>query len=122
MLVARDRGHLNKSSRRTTDGCTRKRNNDPRWPGTPAGETLRRYWLPINFSDEVKTDEPKVVRRLAEDLLLFRDEFGRVGLTEPVCPHRGTSLEYGWIEAGGIRCCYHGWVYDVNGRCIDQPG
>jgi phthalate 4,5-dioxygenase oxygenase subunit len=91
-------------------------------PGTPAGETLRRYWLPINFSDEVKTDEPKIVRRLAEDLLLFRDEFGRVGLTEPVCPHRGTSLEYGWIEAGGIRCCYHGWVYDVTGRCIEQPG
>ncbi len=91
-------------------------------PGTPAGETLRRYWLPINFSDEVKTDEPKIVRRLAEDLLLFRDEFGRVGLTEPVCPHRGTSLEYGWIEGGGIRCCYHGWVYDVTGRCIEQPG
>ena len=55
-------------------------------------------------------------------LLLFRDQYGRVGLTEPSCPHRGTSLEYGWIEAGGIRCCYHGWVFDVNGRCIEQPG
>ena len=53
-------------------------------PGTPAGETLRRYWLPVNFSDEVKTDEPKIVRWLGEDLLLFRDEFGRVGLTEPI--------------------------------------
>ena len=91
-------------------------------PGTPAGETLRRYWLPVLFSDEINSEQPKIVRRLAEDLLLFRDEFGRVGLTEPTCPHRGTSLEYGWIEAGGIRCCYHGWVYDVNGRCIDQPG
>ena len=91
-------------------------------PGTPAGETLRRYWLPVLFSDEINSEQPKIVRRLAEDLLLFRDEFGRVGLTEPACPHRGTSLEYGWIEAGGIRCCYHGWVYDVNGRCIDQPG
>jgi nitrite reductase/ring-hydroxylating ferredoxin subunit len=91
-------------------------------PGTPAGETLRRYWLPVSFSDEIKFDEPIIVRRLAEDLLLFRDEFGRVGLTEPTCPHRGTSLEYGWVEAGGIRCCYHGWVFDVNGRCIEQPG
>ena len=91
-------------------------------PGNPAGETLRRYWLPISFCDDVQTDEPKIVRRLAEDLLLFRDQFGRVGLTEPNCPHRGTSLEYGWIEAGGIRCCYHGWVYDVTGRCIEQPG
>src|SRR5258706_2010084 len=91
-------------------------------PDTLAGETLRRYWLPISFSSEIKSDKPKIVRRLAEDLLLFRDEQSRVGLTEPTCPHRGTSLEYGWVEAGGIRCCYHGWVFDVNGRCIEQPG
>ncbi len=91
-------------------------------PGTPAGETLRRYWLPISFSDEIGSDEPRIIGRLGEDLLLFRDEFGGVGLTEPRCPHRGTSLEYGWIEAGGIRCCYHGWVFDVTGRCIEQPG
>lgn len=91
-------------------------------PGTPAGETLRRYWLPVGFSHEINSEEPKIVRRLGEDLLIFRDEQGRVGLTEPACPHRGTSLEYGWIEAGGIRCCYHGWVFDVNGRCIEQPG
>ena len=91
-------------------------------PATPAGETLRRYWLPMSFSQEINSDEPKIVRRLGEDLLFFRDEQGRVGLTEPTCPHRGTSLEYGWIEAGGIRCCYHGWVFDVNGRCIEQPG
>ncbi len=91
-------------------------------PGTPAGETLRKYWLPVAFSSEVQPDAPKLVRWLGEDLVLFRDEFGRVGLIEPNCAHRGTSLEYGWIEAGGLRCCYHGWVYDVNGRCIEQPG
>lgn len=91
-------------------------------PGTPAGETLRKYWLPVGFSDEISSDAPKLVRWLCEDLLLFRDEFGRVGLIHPYCAHRGTSLDYGWIEAGGIRCCYHGWVYDVNGRCIEQPG
>ena len=91
-------------------------------PGTPAGETLRNYWLPVGFSSEISSAEPKLVRWLCEDLLLFRDEFGRVGLTEPTCPHRGASLDYGWIEAGGIRCCYHGWVFDVHGRCLEQPG
>jgi len=90
--------------------------------GTPAGETLRKYWLPVEFSSEINSDAPKLVRWLGEDLLLFRDEFGRVGLTQPNCPHRGTSLDYGWIEAGGIRCCYHGWVFDVHGRCLEQPG
>jgi len=91
-------------------------------PGTAAGETLRNYWLPVGFSNEIGSDAPKLVRWLCEDLLLFRDEFGRVGLIHPYCAHRGTSLDYGWIEAGGIRCCYHGWVYDVKGRCIEQPG
>jgi 5,5'-dehydrodivanillate O-demethylase len=90
-------------------------------PGTAAGEALRKYWLPVGLSSEVNS-APKLVRWLGEDLLLFRDEFGRVGLTEPICPHRGASLDYGWIEAGGIRCCYHGWVFDVNGRCLEQPG
>jgi 5,5'-dehydrodivanillate O-demethylase len=90
--------------------------------GTPAGETLRKYWLPVGLSSEIDMTAPKLVRWLGEDLLLFRDEFGRVGLTEPNCPHRGTSLDYGWIEAGGIRCCYHGWVFDVTGRCLEQPG
>ena len=91
-------------------------------PGTAAGETLRKYWLPIGFSHEIKPDFPKLVRWLGEDLILFRDEHGRVGLVEPTCPHRGTSLEYGWIEGGGLRCCYHGWVFDVGGRCLEQPG
>ena len=91
-------------------------------PGTPAGETLRRYWLPVSFSHEINADAPRLVRWLGEDLVLFRDEGGRVGLMEPNCPHRGTSLEYGWIEAGGLRCCYHGWVFNVGGRCIEQPG
>jgi 5,5'-dehydrodivanillate O-demethylase len=91
-------------------------------PGTAAGETLRKYWLPVGFSHEIHSDAPKLVRWLGEDLLLFRDQFGRIGLTEPSCPHRGASLDYGWIEAGGIRCCYHGWVFDVNGRCLEQPG
>lgn len=91
-------------------------------PGTPAGEALRKYWLPVGFSHEITSEAPRLVRWLGEDLLLFRDEFGRVGLTEPNCPHRGTSLDYGWIEGGGVRCCYHGWVFDVQGHCLEQPG
>lgn len=62
-------------------------------PGTAAGETLRKYWLPVGFSSEISCEMPKLVRWLGEDLLLFRDEFGRVGLIHPYCAHRGTSLE-----------------------------
>src|SRR5258708_40352503 len=90
--------------------------------GTPAGETLRKYWLPVGLSSEIDADAPKLVRWLGEDLLLFRDEFGRVGLTQPNCPHRGTSLDYGWLEAGGHYCCYHGSGFDDHCRCLVQPG
>ena len=91
-------------------------------PGTPAGEALRKYWIPVGFSQDITSDEPRFVTWLGEDLVIFRDEFGRVGLIHPFCAHRNTSLEYGWIEGGGLRCCYHGWVFDVGGRCLEQPG
>lgn len=91
-------------------------------PGTPAGETLRKYWIPVGFSQDITSDEPRFVTWLGEDLVIFRDEFGRVGLIHPFCAHRNTSLEYGWIEGGGLRCCYHGWVYDIHGQCVEQPG
>ncbi|MGH8702175.1 MAG: Rieske 2Fe-2S domain-containing protein, partial [Burkholderiales bacterium] len=61
------------------------------------------------------------VRALGEDLILFRDFTGRPGLVYPHCAHRGASLYYGRVEARGIRCCYHGWLYDVQGRCLEQP-
>lgn len=89
-------------------------------PGTPAGQMMRLYWHPIGFAKELK-DKPKRRRILGEDLVLFRDETGRLGLLGLHCPHRGTSLEFGYIEDGGIRCCYHGWLYDVEGRCLEQP-
>jgi nitrite reductase/ring-hydroxylating ferredoxin subunit len=89
-------------------------------PGTPCGELLRRYWHPIATSAQVQ-DVPRKVRVLGEDLVLFRDRSGRAGLLYPRCMHRGTSLYYGRIEAAGIRCCYHGWLFDVEGRCLDQP-
>lgn len=90
-------------------------------PGTPAGEMLRRYWHPIGFVKELK-ERPKRRRILGEDLVLFRDDRGRVGALGLRCSHRGTSLEFGHIEDGGLRCCYHGWLYDVEGRVLEQPG
>ncbi|MCP5027629.1 MAG: Rieske 2Fe-2S domain-containing protein [Actinomycetia bacterium] len=89
-------------------------------PRTPAGELLRRYWHPVARSTEA-TDLPSEVRALGEDLILFRDRQGRVGLMHPRCCHRGTTLLYGKVEDEGIRCCYHGWLFDVEGNCTDQP-
>lgn len=91
-------------------------------PGTPAGEMLRRYWLPVGVSDEVASKgKPKQVKVMDEDLVLFRDDKGRPGLLGLHCSHRLTSLAYGRVEDGGIRCPFHGWLYDVEGRCLEQP-
>jgi 5,5'-dehydrodivanillate O-demethylase oxygenase subunit len=90
-------------------------------PGTLGGEMLRRYWQPIALSRELK-DRPIKRRLLGEDLVLFRDDRGRAGLLTLRCAHRGTSLEFGHIEDGGLRCCYHGWLYDVEGKVLEQPG
>ncbi|MGH7905151.1 MAG: Rieske 2Fe-2S domain-containing protein, partial [Candidatus Binataceae bacterium] len=89
-------------------------------PGAPMGELLRRYWQPVAVSDEL-ADLPKKIRILGEDLVVFRDLKGRAGLLELHCSHRGTSLEWGRVEREGLRCCYHGWLYDVEGRVIDMP-
>lgn len=89
-------------------------------PGTPMGELLRRYWHPIALASEA-TDTPMKVRVLGEDLILFRDKRGRTGLVYPHCAHRGTSLFYGKVDEQGIRCCYHGWQFDVQGHCLNQP-
>jgi 5,5'-dehydrodivanillate O-demethylase len=90
-------------------------------PGTPAGEMLRRYWHPVGFAEELK-GRPKRRRVLGEDLVLFRDDRGRAGLLALRCSHRGTSLEFGHLEDGGLRCCYHGWLYDIEGRILEMPG
>ena len=75
-------------------------------PGTPGGEWLRRFWHPVFVSAELK-DLPKAIRILGEDLVLFRDHSGQIGLLELHCSHRGTSLEFGQVQERGIRCCYH---------------
>jgi phenylpropionate dioxygenase-like ring-hydroxylating dioxygenase large terminal subunit len=92
-------------------------------PGTPAGETLRRYWQPVCLTEELPPGgAPLCVAILGEKLALFRDDQGRPGLLGIHCSHRGTDLSYGRIENGGLRCLYHGWLYDIHGRCLEQPG
>ena len=89
-------------------------------PGTPCGEYLRRYWHPFMLASELK-DLPVAVRLLGEDLVVFRDRSGNVGLLHRHCAHRGASLEFGIPQARGIRCCYHGWHFDVDGTILDTP-
>jgi 5,5'-dehydrodivanillate O-demethylase len=88
--------------------------------GTPAGEYLRRYWVPVGISADVD-DKPQFIRIFGEDLVLFRTPSGEVGVMDARCSHRGASLVYGCVEQGGLRCRYHGWLYDTLGRCVDQP-
>ena len=89
-------------------------------PGTPCGELMRRYWQPVCLSGDLK-DLPKPVKILGEDLIAFRDGQGRAGLLFFRCSHRGASLEYGRVEERGLRCCYHGWLYDVDGNVLEMP-
>ncbi len=92
-------------------------------PGTPCGELLRRYWQPAALSGELPPGgPPKPLKLLGEDLVLFRDEQGGAGLVEIHCPHRGADLSYGRLEDGGLRCLYHGWLFDIHGNCLDMPG
>jgi phthalate 4,5-dioxygenase len=91
--------------------------------GTPVGELLRRYWLPVLLASELpEPDCPPVrVQLLGERLIAFRDTGGRLGLVGEFCAHRGVSLWFGRNEEHGIRCPYHGWKYDVTGQCVDVP-
>src|SRR5258706_843256 len=90
-------------------------------PETPCGEYLRRFWQPVALSSELG-ELPLALRILGEDLVAFRDKAGRVGVLERHCCHRGPSLEYGIVEERGLRCCYHGWKFDVDGTILETPG
>jgi phenylpropionate dioxygenase-like ring-hydroxylating dioxygenase large terminal subunit len=92
-------------------------------PGTAMGDYFRRFWLPVALSRELPVPDgvPLRVRLMGEDLLAFRDTNGKIGLIDPVCPHRGANLYFGRNEACGIRCIYHGWKFDVTGQCVDMP-
>lgn len=91
-------------------------------PGTACGKLLRRYWHPVAAASELTDEKPtKRVKILGEELVLYRDGKGGYGLLEEHCSHRGASLYYGFVEDGCIRCAYHGWLYDKEGRCLEQP-
>ena len=91
--------------------------------GTSMGELLRRFWLPVLLSEELPEPDgaPKKIVVLGEELLAFRDSRGVVGVIDQYCPHRGANLWLGRNEECGIRCVYHGWKFDVEGRCLDMP-
>jgi 5,5'-dehydrodivanillate O-demethylase len=91
-------------------------------PGTPAGELLRRYWHPIAIAADLTPENPTLfLRRLGEDLVLFRSTQGEVGLLHDRCPHRGASLSYGRCEDRGLACAYHGWLFNAHGECLETP-
>ncbi|MSQ54338.1 MAG: aromatic ring-hydroxylating dioxygenase subunit alpha [Betaproteobacteria bacterium] len=91
--------------------------------GTPMGELMRRYWVPVLLASEIAGPDcpPVRVKILGEKLLAFRDSEGRAGLIDEFCAHRGVSLFFGRNEECGIRCSYHGWKYDIHGQCVDLP-
>ena len=90
-------------------------------PGTPGGELLRRYWHPVAVSVQLAENPVKSVRILGEDLTLYRDRQGRLGLIGQRCPHRLVDLKFGIPEDDGLRCPYHGWLFDPQGNCLEQP-
>ncbi len=89
-------------------------------PGTPGGEFLRRYWWPVWFSQEL-TKKQVEVRLLGESFVLFRKPNGEAGMLDIACPHRRASLIHGRVEDCGLRCCYHGWLFDTDGKCVEMP-
>lgn len=89
--------------------------------GTPMGELLRRYWQPIAAVTELEQHPIKPVRLMGEDLVLYRDFNGNYGLLDRHCPHRRADLSYGFVDECGLRCNYHGWLYNEKGQCLAQP-
>ena len=89
--------------------------------GTPVGDLLRRYWYPIAALSELNRHPTKLVKILGEELVLFKDTTGKLGLIDAYCPHRRAQLVYGMAEEDGIRCAYHGWKFNHAGRCLEQP-
>ena len=90
-------------------------------PGTPGGELMRRYWHPISTSVQMGPISVRQVRILCEDLVLYRDRRGELGLIGDRCIHRAFKMKYGVPEEDGLRCPYHGWLYNAEGQCTEMP-
>jgi phthalate 4,5-dioxygenase len=91
-------------------------------PGTPAGKLMRLYWHPAALVEELDAERPvKAVELLGERLVVFRDRYGCYGLVGRACPHRGADLAFGRLEDGALRCSFHGWLFDIDGNCLETP-
>ena len=90
-------------------------------PETPMGDLLRRYWHPVFVGSQLIERGAKPVRILGEDLVIFRDRGGNLGLIGDRCPHRRAGMVFGIPEEEGLRCAYHGWLWAADGRCLEQP-
>jgi nitrite reductase/ring-hydroxylating ferredoxin subunit len=120
-------GKENARTRLAFNGYHRKQTAEPDWllcqvgRGSPGGDYLRRFWHPVAYVSELE-EVPLRIRALGEDLVAFRDKSGRIGVLHLHCCHRNASLEYGIIEGKGLRCCYHGRLFDVDGTILEIPG
>ncbi len=90
-------------------------------PGTACGELMRRYWIPIAPYAQLLENPVRKVRVLGEDLILYKDRKGGLGLIGDRCLHRLVDMQYGIPDDCGLRCPYHGWLYDAEGECIERP-
>jgi phenylpropionate dioxygenase-like ring-hydroxylating dioxygenase large terminal subunit len=91
-------------------------------PQDPAGKLLRRYWQPVALTDELEGKRPvRPVKLMGQHFVLFRDEHGKLGMLDRDCPHRGADLAFGRLEDGGLRCPFHGWLFDAKGNCLETP-
>src|SRR4051794_35780765 len=90
-------------------------------PGTFMGNLMRRYWHPVTAVAALDKDPVQPVRLLGENLIIYRDEAGKLGLLGERCAHRGISLAYGIPQENGLRCAYHGWTYNEHGQVVDMP-
>lgn len=91
-------------------------------PGTPCGALLRHYWQPIALVEELPQERPiKPIKLMGQDFVLFREPTGQLGLLDRACPHRGADLAFGRLEDGGVRCAFHGWLFDRGGNCLQVP-
>src|ERR1700748_2327905 len=91
-------------------------------PKAPCGKLMRMYWQPAALLDELQGPRPvKAIKLLGENLVLFRDEQGRYGLIDRHCAHRGADPAFGRLKTGGLRCAFHGWLFDVSGQCLEPP-
>jgi 5,5'-dehydrodivanillate O-demethylase len=91
-------------------------------PDTPGGDLMRRYWHPITGASYLNKKKVVPIRFLGEDLVLYQDLRGEIGLIDRICAHRRVDLTTGYPVECGLRCPYHGWTYDAKGHCVEQPG